>query len=121
VIVQQAESEVNLASYLPNWIGSQGKVQVSTGEKYIWSVVNFLGTKFAISREDGLDIITYLSGSRNKKFSNIFKQEAQLFIAPEAYQIKELLILVLLGWYLVILQREDSAVVAASSSMGAMY
>jgi len=121
VKVQQADSEIILASYYPSWIGSQGKIQLLNGEEYDWNVANFFGTKFAIYKEDGNELITYLSGSRSKKFSNLFKREAQVVIAPEAWQIKELALLMLLGWYLVILHKEDSAAVAASGSIASLY
>jgi hypothetical protein len=120
VSVRRSGSKSDLAFYEPKWTGTQGKIRFLTGEAYDWSVAGFWGTAYSISRGDGLEIITYHSGSKKNKFSNIFKQQAQMIIAPEAWQIKVLPILVLLGWYLVILYHEDSVAVAATASMSVL-
>jgi len=120
VSVRQPDSKSDLAMYKPKWTGTQGEIRFSTGEVYSWSAAGILRTRYSISRGDGLEIITYLSGSKKTKFSNIFKQQAQMIIAPEARQIKVLPILVLLGWYLFILYHEDSAAVAATASISVL-
>jgi hypothetical protein len=121
VSVQRVDSEVELVSYHPNITGMKGDIQVLTGGKYTWGVTNFLGTRYSISTVDGPELITFQSGARNRKFSNLFKQQAQILIAPEAWHIDELLILVLLGWFLVIVRLEDAAVIASTASLGALY
>jgi hypothetical protein len=121
ISVQSVNSAVDLASYWPDWTGTVGEILFSTGEKYSWGATNFIATKFAINVIDGPELITYLSGSRNRKFSNLFKQQAHIVIAPEAWRINELPILVLLGWYLVIVRMEDAAVIASTASLGALY
>ena len=112
VTVRRAGSKVDLATYYPNWTGSEGQIQFSNGELTTWRISNFWATKYSIRRENGIELFTYQSGLRNSKFTNLFKQQAQVIFCPEAWQIKELPILILLGWYLVILQQEDSATVA---------
>ncbi len=121
VRVQSADSEVELASYHPNSIGTSGEILLPTGGKYTWAVTNFLGTRYCISNADGLDLITYISWTRSRKFSNLFKQQAQIVIAPEAWHINELPILVFLGWYLIIVHREDAALIASTASLGVLY
>jgi hypothetical protein len=109
VTVRRTGSKVDLATYYPNWTGSHGQIQFSTGELYTWRISNFWATRYSISKEDGIELFSYQSGSRNWKFTNLFKQQVQVVLCPKAWQIKELPILILLGWYLVILQQEDSA------------
>jgi hypothetical protein len=121
VRVESADSEVELASYHPNSIGTSGEILFPTGGKYTWAVTNFLGARYCISNADGLDLITYVSWTKSWKLSNLFKQQAQIVIAPEAWQIYELSILVLLGWYLIIVHREDTAVIASTASLGVLY
>jgi hypothetical protein len=121
ISVQSKSSDVELANYLPDWTGTVGEIQFSTGEKYCWGATNFIGTKFTISIVDSPELITYQSGTRRRKFSDLFKQQAQIVIAPDAWQIKELPILVSLGWYLVIVRMEDAAVIASTASLGALY
>jgi hypothetical protein len=112
---------VELASYHPNSIGTSGEILLSTGKKYTWAITNFLGTRYSISKADGTDYITFVSWARSRKFSNLFKQQAQIVIAPQAWHNHELSILVLLGWYLIIIHREDAAVIASTASLGALY
>ena len=112
VTIRRVGSVVNLATYHPNWTGSQGQVRFSTGEIYNWEVANFWSTQYAIHSEDGNELVTYRFGSKSRKLSNIFKQQAQVVITPEAWQLQELPILVLLGWYLIVLQADDLAAAA---------
>jgi hypothetical protein len=114
------DSQVELASYQPNWLGTSGEIQFSMGVKYRWNVVGATGSRFNISM-DGNELITYISGARDRKFSNLFKQQAQMVMAADAWQINDLPVLVLLGWYLVILHYENAALVASTASLGALY
>jgi hypothetical protein len=94
-------------------------VQFSDGRVYLWKVANFWATKYAFSDAQGNVLVTYKSGSDEQKLSNLFKQQAQVEVAPEAWQLPELAFLVLLGWYLVILQQEDASAVAAVAATAA--
>ena len=116
VIIRRAGSESDLAVYSPRWSGTAGEIRFTTGEQYQWRVDNFWASKYVLSGDDGLVMITYLSGSRDRKLSNIFKQQAQVVIASEAWQLSYLPILISLGWYLVILHIEDSSAVAVTAS-----
>jgi hypothetical protein len=121
VSVHPLDSEVELASYQPNWMGTSGEIQFSMGGIFTWAVMDIMGTRFSISKLDGPELITYFSGARSRKFSNLFKQQAQMVIAPDALQTKDLSVLVLLGWYLVIIHNEDAALAASTASLGALY
>jgi hypothetical protein len=121
VSVHSVDLKVELASYQPNWMGTSGEIQFSTGELYTWNVTNYVATRFSISKVDRPELITFLSRARRRKFSNLFKQQAQVVISPQAWQIKELPILILLGWYLVLRHHEDAAVIAATASLGVLY
>jgi len=121
VIVRQAGSQVDFATYNPGWTGIQGKIHFATGCQYDWKVANFWASRYLLSSDNGLALITFLSGSREKNFASIFKQQAQVVIAPEAWQLKELPILVLLGWYIVILHIYDSSASATTASVAVLY
>ena len=120
VTVRRVGSEVELATFYPRWTGTEGKILFATGEQYHWRVANFWASKYLVSSENGLELITYISGSREKKFSNIFKQQARVIIAPEAWQLKDLPMLVFWGWYLVILHIEESSAVAVTTSVAVL-
>ncbi len=120
VIVRRAGSEIDLATYIPRWTGTEGALRFSTGEHYDWRVSNIWSSKYQLSTDNSQVLITYLSGSRNKKFSNLFKQQAQVIIDPKAWQLKDLSILIVLSWYLVILHYEDSSAVAVTASVAVL-
>ncbi len=121
VSIMPVDSEVELASFQPNCMGSSGEIHFSVGGKYRWTVIGLSGSKFIIDMLDGPDLITYKSGARNRKFSSLFKQQAQVVIAPHAWHIIDLPVLVLLGWYLVIMHYDAAAVIASTASLGALY
>ncbi|OGN90953.1 MAG: hypothetical protein A2Y88_14160 [Chloroflexi bacterium RBG_13_48_10] len=117
VIVRRSGSESDLASYQPKWTGTEGQIKLSRGEVYIWRVANFWSTRYAIANKDGTEIVTYQSGSDEKKISNLFKQQARVHITLEAWQLSELPLIVMLGWYLVILHYSDSSAAAVIATM----
>jgi hypothetical protein len=121
VKIRQANSRVDLGTFYPHWTGTEGEIQFSAGGTFYWKVANFWATRFILYTSDGQELITYLSRSKDRKFSNLFKLQAQVVIAPEAWQMKVLSILVLLGWYLVVLHHEDSSATAAVASTSILY
>ena len=118
VTVRRAGSKIDLASCHPNWTGTESKLQFSSGEVYLWKVANFWATRYSLSNGDGIELVTYRSGSDEKKINNLFKNQAQAHIALEAWQVVELPLIVLLGWYLVLMQQDDSAAVAVMGAIG---
>jgi len=108
--------EDELAIYHPKWTGSEGRLQFTSGVEYIWKVANFWATQFVWQIGDQ-PIIQYRPGLDESNVSDWFKTQARVEILPEAAGIKELSLLVLLGWYLMILkQQDDSAAIAASTT-----
>jgi len=118
VTVRQAGSNIDLAIFRPKWTGTEGQIQYSSGEVYSWRVANFWATSYTVSDANGIELVTFRSGSDEKKISNLFKQQAQVQIALVAWQLVELPLIVLLGWYLTLLQREDSTAVAVMGAIG---
>jgi len=118
VSVRRAGSKIDLATCHPNWTGTESKIQLSNREAYLWKVANFWATSFSLSNGDGIELVTYRSGSEEKKISNLFKNQARAHIALEAWQVAELPLIVMLGWYLVLMQQDDSAAVAVMGAIG---
>jgi hypothetical protein len=120
VIVSRVGMEGSIASYKPRWTGSEGTIQITNGEEYIWRVANFWATRHSVSNKDGHVLVSYQSSSEDKKLSNIFKLEAQVRIFGSAWELRDLPLLVVLGWYLTILQHEDSAAAATTASVAVL-
>jgi hypothetical protein len=51
--------------------------------------------------------------------SDLFKTQALVEIEPQVYALAELSLLVLLGWYLVILHQDDVAAASAATTPAA--
>ncbi len=113
VTVRVAGQEFDTAVYTPRWTGSDGKLAFANGRTYRWSVANFWSTKFQICDLDGEPLIGYHSGSEKPRLSDIFKTQAFVQVTPRGRELPDLPLLVLVGWYLIILQHEDSAAAAA--------
>lgn len=118
ITVRRAGSEIDLVNCQPNWIGTESEIKFSGGEMYLWRVTDFWATRHSLSNGDGIELVTLRSGSDEKVISNLFKQQAQVHITFEAWQLVELPLLVLLGWYLVLQQQSDSAALAIVGAMG---
>jgi hypothetical protein len=115
VTIRQEGTEVDRGIYTPKWSGASGTLQMADGTSYQWRSANFWATRMEWSDSTGKALVTFRSGVDNSKFSDVFKTQATLEFSPEARPASELPLLVLLGWYLVILHHEDTAATAASS------
>jgi hypothetical protein len=114
VTVQEDGGEGALAVYTPGWISAKGVIKFASGVQYQWQATDIWSSKYVISDRQGVDLVTFISGSRNKSFSNFFKQQAQVIIGADAWRINELTILVLLGWYLILLYEAEQSTLATS-------
>ena len=120
VTIRRAGSGIDIANYQPKWTGTEGSLLFSGGRSYLWRVANFWATRYTFSDSQGNELVTYRSGSDEQKLSNLIKQQAQVEIALQAWQLPEVDLLVILGWYLVILQQEDASAVAVTASIAVL-
>ena len=114
VTVREAGSEVNLATFWPRWLGD-GTLEFAYGVSFRWQSTNFWGTDWIFSAADGTPLLALKEGSRDRKIANLFKTESLVEIHAEARRLTELPLLVLTGWYLMILRQEDAAAASAAS------
>ncbi len=120
VTVRRSEEEIDLAVYRPKWTGTQGVLEFTAGRSYIWKVANFWATRYEFLDSAGQPLLAYQSGIEHGKLSDLFKNQARVEILPTAHGLPELPLLVLLGWYLIVLSQEDSAVAATAATSGAV-
>lgn len=107
--------EDELAVYHPKWTGTEGKLQLAGGEVYTWKVANFWATQFVwMAGEQPL--ILFRPGVEDSGISDWFKTQARVEIQPQAAGLKHVSLLVLMGWYLMILKQQDDAAATAATT-----
>ncbi len=118
VTVRSEGSESDLAVFRPKWTGNEGTLQFPDGAAYIWKTANFWATQYLWQKETGEPLILYKQGIEDAGLGDLFKTQARVEIQPAAQGLKELPLLVLLGWYLMILKQQDDSAVAATAAVG---
>jgi hypothetical protein len=114
--VQGAED--NLMVYRPQWAGAEGVLEFADGETYVWKLANFWATQYQIVDAEGNPLIGYTSKIDN--LSDLIKDQARVDIAPQAQGQDKLALLLLMGWYLIILQQGDVVATATAVAAKAM-
>jgi hypothetical protein len=105
VTVRVRGEESNLMVYYPERAGAEGVLEFSDGETYVWKLANFWATQYQIVSAEGNTLISYTSKISNP--TDLIKDQARVDIAPEVQDNDKLALLLLIGWYLIVLQQED--------------
>ncbi len=105
--VRACNSESELASFKNNTWKNGGTLEFPDGRKFLAST-NFWQTKYDFRTETGEILFSYT------QIGGVLHESALVEISPQAAEIPELPWMVLLGWYLVVMMRQDSAAVAAA-------
>ena len=113
VQILAAHSEAVLASYQSAWSGTRGTLELPGGQRYAWQTLNFWATRYQFRTDAGQPLVTFSTGTGDGLMANIFKQQALVEIDPGAVGLRDLPLLVTLGFYLSVLHRQDSAAAAA--------
>jgi hypothetical protein len=108
-------ADTDLGIYTPKWSGASGILQMADGTPYHWRHANFWATKMEWTTPARSPLVTFQSGVENSRLSDMFKVQAGVSFSVEARHLKELSLLVLFGWYLVVLDHDDSAAAVAAS------
>ncbi|HKW32509.1 MAG TPA: hypothetical protein VJN92_05865 [Candidatus Acidoferrum sp.] len=107
ITVRSANQEADIAVFRPQWRGG-GTLHLADGHQVQWRSTNFWGSQWAFVGTDNQVIVRF---SHHEGF---FKASAQIEFEDSSAALPEFPLLVALGWYLVILTAEDSAVIAAT-------
>jgi hypothetical protein len=113
VTIREAGKEENLGLYRPRWTGTEGELELAGGRVYRWHVANFWATRYEIRDAQGETQIEYRAGSREHSLADILKSQAVVTVSAAGQRRPEAGLLVLLGWYLVLLQQQDTAAIVA--------
>lgn len=107
VTIREIGSESNLAVFRPH-LGGGGELSAGDGEPYHFKSANFWSTEWIWQHQDRT-LVAYKRGDG-------FGMKAGVDIAPEARQLPQLSLLVVLGWYLMVLFAQDVAVQSGAAA-----
>ena len=113
ITVRVPGSEDNVAVFKPSWVG--GTLELSGGRTLRFGAANFWHSQWDWSDVASQSPLVHFKGRQG-----ILKTEGQVDIEASAVTYPELPLLVVLGWYLLILFARDSdAAAGASAAAGA--
>ena len=112
VTVRAAGSDADIAVFHPRWVGG-GTLEFADGRALRLSSANFWQSEW-VWQEKEQPLIRF------KGRHGLIKAKGAVEIQPEAVRIPDLPLLVLLGWYLILLYAEDAASATGASSVAAV-
>jgi len=110
VTVRLPDSDRDVAVYIPSWMGD-GALQFETGERFTWNKQGFWKPIWSfVDESSGKPVITF------SPLRGLFAKGTDVTIerAPRSKATGRLL--VSLGWYLILLAEDDSAIAAAGAA-----
>jgi hypothetical protein len=115
VTVRLVGQETNVALYRPRWTGSEGEIELSS-HRYTFRTSNFWATQFEIRDSARRLLITYRAGVKTHSFGDLLKTQAEVTITDHGTNPADLELLILLGWYIIVLHNEDTSAAAAGAA-----
>jgi hypothetical protein len=106
VFVRPAGTREDIITYEPNWSKRRGVITVPGGLSYNWEAANFWCSDWTLSKRPGGRLVSF----RNK---GIVKASSAVVLAEGAKEVQHLDLLLMLGCFLAILHRRDSAAAAS--------
>ena len=107
-------AEEDVATYHPRWTGSSGEFHFPGGRNYFLKTANFWATRHEVSDAGGRIVITLQRGVEDSHLTDMFKSQARMDIDVSMRDNPDLPVLVLMLWYILILQQSDHAGTAAT-------
>jgi hypothetical protein len=109
VTVRVAGSDANTAVFKPAWTGG-GTLELPQGRLLRFGAANFWHSQWDWSDPNGTPLVHF------KSHAGLLKTEGEVGIEPGAAALPEQPLLVVLGWYLLILFARDSAAGAGAAA-----
>ncbi len=101
ISIRLADSAQSLATYEPNFAGQKGLLKYSGGQSVEFQATNFFKTEWQWLTPDGDGLIGF-------RVKGAGKPHATVFIGDDGLQRVDLDLLLLLGFYVLLLLREES-------------
>jgi hypothetical protein len=108
VTVRVRDSDANAAVFIPAWTGG-GTLELPQGRLLRFGAANFWRSQFGWSDSAGKPLVHF------KSHQGLLKMEGQVDIETGALADPELPLLVVLGWYLLVLSASDSSAAAGAT------
>jgi hypothetical protein len=105
--IRSIGAESSPAEFIYQWVG--GRLELPDGRVFFWKPGNFWGTRYVWTTADGEPIIGYKAGGG-------LEVSGEMSVAPAAADMPLFGLLMFLGWYLAVLNREDMVTAAALGS-----
>jgi hypothetical protein len=116
VTVRARGHDENLAVYQPRWTGTEG--EITTGHStYTFRTANFWGTRYEIQDADSQPLVSYRSGCPDSGLSDFFKSQSTVSFTDAGRMDPLIDLLVVMGWYLIVLNRDESAAIVATTAI----
>jgi hypothetical protein len=116
ITIRNSGEDKDLAIFKPNMMATSGLLEFANGNKFQWEASNFWATRFEFRDEHGEALVSFRSGVEDLKLKDWFKTQARVEIPHGKNNFEEISLLVLLGWYLIIVLQMDSAAGAVVSA-----
>ena len=110
VAVYASEQGPLIATYQRKWSGTSGQLVFSDGREFRWSKINFWGTQKAWTDPASTGVYVQFS-------TGGFSRKSSVVIYPQAADIPELSLLLVLGLYNILIERRDTAAASAATSV----
>ncbi len=94
---------------MPTWSGSSGSLQLTNGRLYHWRAANIWASRYEFFDAMNRPIVVFRSGLEETKLSDLLKMQSRIEVAIEGRACQDLSLLLLFGWYLMILAFDDNA------------
>ena len=111
VTVRTCDAETDIATFKNNTWSGGGTLEFPDGRKFL-ATTNLWQSKLDFQDEAGATLIQFKQGG-------MLHLSATVDVQPEAAKSPELLLMVMLGWYLIVMMSMDAAVGAASAGAAA--
>jgi hypothetical protein len=105
VTIARSGSETEIATFVRRWTGS-GTLQTPGGEPVAWIRQGFWGCRWLFVDTTGRPLVRF--------HSTLSARSAAVEIEPEARSHRNLALLLVLGWYLIVLEAQDGAAASAA-------
>jgi hypothetical protein len=109
ITVQEAGAAGEPAVFQSGFCGG-GRLALPDGRGYRWKMTSFWGSRWAFVDDSDRPLVSFKTRNR------LFRAGSDVEIGPGALARPELPVLVLLGWYLLLRMRQDSAGALAAAA-----
>jgi hypothetical protein len=113
VTARVADSDQNLAVFRPHWMGG-GTLDLGDAGQLRFGAANFWHTQWDWQTSQGKSLVHF------KSQHGFLKSGAQVEIEPDEATNPDLPLLVVLGWYLLVLFARDAAAASSAGGVAAM-